>query len=323
MDALVALRQLTSLDSMLRRGGCAPRETVDYPWPALLDLSVVHGIGPLVAYAMEYRLGGGGAPEEIHDTLLGYYHGTLADNVYKLIQLKKLLFDVAEVPVVLLEAAAYADALYPHVAFRPLPELHLLARRTDFQKLALAGEPLEMHLEGEESGAVVLTDGRTRVLLHDALLGRSRGVAEEEIFERGIGARVFGPNVRRPCIEDAILTHLALIAHGGFIAPLIDYVDLRELVRGSPSQSSVWEKPPDASVVKARAQSLSLTRALWCAMQVLVHFFPEVQAEAKALSPELPAAVCAILEAGVVGPAQKLERTSVNRAAEEVRKLLV
>ena len=221
-----------------------------------------------------------------------------------------------------LEAAAYVDALYPHVAFRPVPELHLLVRRADFPKLALAGEPLDMRLEGEEEGATLLTDGRTRVLLHDSLFGESHGAAEKELFERGTDARVFGPRVRRPSIEDALLSHLALIAHRGFVAPLIEYVDLRELVRGAPSQPGVWDRPPDAATVKARAQALSLSRALWCAMQVLAHYFPEVQSEAAALSPELPEDIRAVLEAGVVRPAQKLERTDVSRAAEEARKLL-
>jgi hypothetical protein len=322
MDPLVALRQLTSLDGLMRRGRSAPRDPVVYPWAALADLAVVHGTGPLVAYAMEYRLGGGGAPEEIHDALLGYYHGTLTDNVYKLVQLKKLLSGAADVPVVLVGAAAYVDALYPHVAFRPLPELRLVVRRPDFPKLAAAGEPLDMRIEGEEEGAALLTDGRTRLLLHDSLFGASRSAAEDELFERGAAAKVFGPKVRRPSIEDALLAHLALIARAGFVAPLIEYVDLRELVRGAPAQQGVWDRPPDAVAVKARAQALSLSRALWCAMQVLAHFFPEVRSEAAALSPDLPADVRASPEAGVVGPAQKLERASVEREAEEARKLL-
>jgi hypothetical protein len=318
MDVLDALRELTSLDSLWRRKpSTTPAAVHDFPWEKLADLAVVQGVAPIVAYAMEFRLGGAGAPEDIHDALLGYYHGTLTDNVYKLMELKKLLSGAEDVPVVLLEAAAYADSLYPHVAFRAIPDVRLLVRRKDFQALALAGEAQGMRLQGQESGAVLLSDGRTRVLLHDSLYD------ESGIHERGIAAKAFGPRVRRPAIEDAILTQVALMAKSGFASPLIDYVDLRELVGGSPSQSSVWERKPDAAALKARAQAVGLSRALWCAVQVLVHFFPEREADAKALEPELTAAVRAVLQAGIVAPSQDLERTSVNRAAEEVRKLLV
>ena len=322
MQPLEALRRLTSLDLPGRRASVA-QERLDVDWADLADLAVFHGVAPLVAYNLEYRLGRAGVPEDVHDQLLGYYHGTLTDNVYKLIQLKKLLSGAQDVQVVLLEATAYADALYPHVAFRALPELRLLVRRGDFPKFALAGDPLGIRLEGEEEGAVLLTDGRTRVLLHDALFGEQRGRGEEDIFARGIVAKAFGPQVRRPSIEDALLTHVGLMAREAFAAPLVEYVDLRELVRGAPAQPVVWDRPPDAAIVKARAQTLGLSRPLWCALQVLAAFFPEVQGQAVALSPELPGAVCALLEAAVVSPSRRLDRTRVNRAAEEVRKLLL
>lgn len=325
MDSLAALRLLTALDLPRRAAPAATRAAAraDIPWAEVASLAVTQGIGPLVAYNMEYRLTGGGAPDEVRDALLGYYHGTLTDNVYKLIQLKKLLVGAEDVPVVLIEAAAYADALYPHVAFRPLPELRLLARRRDFPALALAGQPLGMRLEGEEDGAVVLSDGRTQFRLHEALFGTVRGPAEDELFDRGVPAKAFGPRVRRPRLADALLTQLALMARKGFASPLIEYVDLRELVRGSPSQQGTWEGPIDVAEVKERAQELGLTRTLWCAMRILAHFFPEVEPEAASLTPEIPAAVRAVLEAGVVLPSKKLDRTYVNRVAEQVRKALV
>ncbi|MGC4118160.1 MAG: nucleotidyltransferase family protein [Myxococcales bacterium] len=324
MESLEALRVLTSLDLPSRRGPAAPaRPHLDVDWADLADLAVFHGVAPLVAYNLEFRLGGAGAPDDVHDALLGYYHGTLSDNVFKLVNLKRLLSEAPEVPVVLLEAAAYADALYPHVAFRALPEIRLLVRRKDFMALAQAGEPMSLRLEGEEDGAVVLTDQRTRFLLHDALFGKERGSAEEGMLERGIAAKAFGPGVRRPAIEDAILAHVALMARGAFAAPLVDFVDLRELVKGSPSQTGTWERKPDAAALKARADALGLSRALWCAMQLVGYFFPDAEADARLLAPEIPVAVRAVLEAGVVMPSRRIERTRVNRAAEEVRKLLV
>jgi hypothetical protein len=131
MDVLTALRQLTQFSLPRRSAQGARAPAAAYPWGELADLAVINGVAPLVAYNMEYRLGGGGAPTEVHDLLLGFYQGTLNDNVFKLINLKQMLTGF-EAPVLLLEAAAYADAIYPHVAFRPLPELKLLVRRADF-----------------------------------------------------------------------------------------------------------------------------------------------------------------------------------------------
>jgi len=323
MDALEALRLLTSLDLPSRRAPrSAPPAFPAVDWADLADLAVFHGVAPLAAYNLEYRLGGAGAPDDVHDALLGYYHGTLSDNVFKLVNLKRLLSEAGDVPVVLLEAAAYADALYPHVAFRALPELHLLVRRSDFPALARAGEPMDLRLEGEEDGAVVLTDQRTRFLLHDAIFGAKRGAAEDALFERGIVAKAFGPKVRRPAIEDALLAHVAMLSRGAFAAPLVDFVDLRELVKGSPSQQSTWDRKPDAAAVKDRAHALGLDRELWCALRITSGFFPDAEADARALEPEVPAAVRVLLEAGIVAPTRNLDRTRVNRAAEEIRKLL-
>jgi len=315
MNVLDALRELTSLDSLWRRKPTARPTVLDFPWEKLADLAVVQGVAPIVAYAMEFRLGGGGAPEDIHDTLLGYYHGTLTDNVYKLMELKKLLSGAEEVPVVLLEAAAYADSLYPHVASGRSPTTAARASAA-LQALALAGEAQGMRLQGEESGAVLLSDGRTRVLLHDALYD------ESGIFDRGIAAKAFGPKVRRPAIEDAILTQVALMAKSGFASPLIDYVDLRELVRGSPSQSSVWERKPDAAALKARAHAVGLSRALWCAMQVLIHFFPK-RRRTRRRSSRVDCGGAGGARSRSRGAVEEPRETSVNRAAEEVRKLLV
>ena len=99
--------------------------------------------------------------------------------------------------------------------------------------------------------------------------------------------------------------------------------DLRELVRGSPSQAGTWDQRPDPATVLVRARALGLSRALYCAMQVLAYFFPEAHADALRLDPSLPAAMRALLDAAVVEPSKKLDRTRVNRVTEEVRRLLL
>lgn len=321
MDTLSALRLLTRFDlSRKPAGGRSPLR--DVPWAELADVAMVHGVAPIVAYNLEYQLGGGGAPDEIRDRLLGYYQGTLNDNVFKLVNLKGLLHGL-ELPVVLLGAAAWADAIYPHVAFRPVPDVQLLAARENFFQLAQQGEPMGMKLGGEEAGAVVLTDGRTRFLLYDAVFGAQRTSAEGALFERGVRARVFGERVVRPAIEDAVLTQVALMARAGFEAPLIEFVDLRELVLGSPGQSGTYHRPPEAGEVLERAEESGLSRALYCAMRLLAWFFPEQEPQAAAITPHLNVAVRAALDKVVVEPAQALEREHASRSVEQIRKLLL
>lgn len=330
---LSALRVFTSFELPARRPPGERRPSPAPPavdWGPFSELAVRHGIAPLVSYNLDHRFGGAGAPAEIRDQLLGYYHGTLTDNVYKLVTLKRLLSEAPEIPVLLLEGACHAEALYPHIALRPIPEIHLLARRSDFMALAAASKQGGFNPEGEEDGAVVLTDKRLRVLLHDTLRSplprlAGRGAAdsaEAQLFERSVSARAYSPGARRPAIEDAILAHVGVLGRHGFSAPLIEFVDLRELALGSPSQGGVYERPPDAAVALGRAQALGLTRALYCAMRLTAHFFPEAQGAAAALTPSLSLPLQAVLEKGVVEPAKDLERTEVRRMAEQIRKLL-
>ncbi len=323
MDTLEALRLLSSLSLPSRRAtapipGAAAPGRLAFPWEALWQPAIANGLAPLVAYNLEYRLGGG-APQDIHDALLGYYQGTLNDNVYKLVTLKRLL-DEVEAPVVLLHAAAYADALYPHIAFRPLPEIRLLAARSSFFAIAEAARPQGFVPEAGTAGTLALTDQRFRIVLHEGLGGGAR--LGTDLHERGIPARALGLQVFRPAIEDALLTHLALLVEAAFEAPLIDYVDLRELVLGAPSQGGTWGKPPEARQLLTRAREVGLSHALFCAMALLAHFFPEVAEQARSLSPELPAGEKSSLEEAVIAANRALGPTPPARPREELQRLL-
>lgn len=324
MDLLDALRPFTSLDLPRRRPEGVAAPGPGFPWEAVADLAVAQGLAPLLAYHVEYQLAGAGAPQEVRDALLGHYHATVTDNVYKLVQLRKLLAGAPEVPVVLLSGAAYVDALYPHGAFRPLPELRLAARRTDFQRLALAGAPLEFRPEPQPDGAVALTDGRTLVWLHDDLFGGPDPVAAlGAVHGRGIPAKVFGPRVVRPALEDALLSQVALLSRAAFAAPLIQLVDLRELALGAPGQAGTWHGRPDREVLGARAVAAGLSRALFCALEILARLFPEAAEAARGLVPELPETVRAEVEAGVVQPGSRLRTGPEEPArADEVRRLV-
>ncbi len=333
MDLLPALRAFTSFELPARRPRGERRPALVPPavdWGPFAELAVRHGIAPLVAFNLDQRFGGAGAPADVRDRLLGYYHGTLTDNVYKLVTLKRLLSEAPEVPVLLLEGACHAEALYPHIALRPVGEIHLLARRSDFMVLAAAAKQGGFEPAGDEDGAVVLTDKRLRVLLHDTLRSplpriAGRGAAdsaEAQLFERAVPATAYSAGAKRPAIEDALLAHVGALGRQGFSAPFIELVDLRELALGCPSQGGTYERPPDAEATLARAGALGLARALYCAMRLTAHFFPEAQAAAAALTPSLSLPLQALLDKGVVEPAKDLERTEVGRLANPIRKLL-
>lgn len=313
MDVLSALRLLTQFNPPRSMGG-------PVPWFDLAEIAVNNGVAPLIAYNLEYKIGGAGAPSDVRDRLLGIYQGSLSDNVFKLVNLRRLLGEVDDLQAVLLEAAAYADSLYPHVAFRPVPDLRVMVRKEDVPKLVDAGRPMGFKLESEAEGVVALSDNRTRFLFFSEMFGEN---GFESVYERGVSAKAYGRLVRRPSIEDALLTHMSLLGQSGFEAALIEFIDLREIILGAPNQSASWDTPPDPEVVLERAEQLGVSRALYCAMTLLSEFYPEVKSQADALTPDVGMAMRAVLNKLVVEPSRDLGRQTVNRAAEQIRKVLM
>ena len=82
--------------------------------------------------------------------------------------------------------------------------------------------------------------------------------------------------------------------------PMVTFVDLRELVLGSPSMPGPWARPVDWDAVKARAVAWRLDRALYASLSVLEKLFPETS-EAVALGrPKIPRASRALLDRIIV-----------------------
>ena len=277
----------------------------------LADVLEAHGLAPLASYQVENTRLGAGLPTGFRERLLGHYQGVANDNVLKFVTLRGLLRDAADVPVVLLEAAAYVDWLYPHLAFRPVDELRLAVRGEDGARLAAAVAPA-FKVERTEHGGrtAVLSDGRLSVTLQEGLW--PGGPLDEGLFERAIPRPVFGPKAGRPSLEDALLATVADQAQLGLFAPLVTFVDLRELVALSP----------DAEQVKARAAALGLSRALRGALELVVHFFPAVAAGAAALQPELSFAERAAVD-GVVEAARDPARLRHLRGVDAVARRVV
>jgi hypothetical protein len=294
-------------------------------WGELMQLAPPHGVAPLIAYNLEYRLAGSNAPQPVRDVLMGQYQGALADNVFKLVNLKTALTQCPGKPVLLLEAAAVADALYPHIAFRPTHELRLLVHAEDLQTFVRGFGAAGYGLIDEDDalgGHNVLSDGRTQIVLHTRLFAEARHADERAMWNRATKAMAYGRDALRPAMEDALLCAVLFQARAGFDCALLQTLDLRELVRGSPALGGPYSRPLDTKVVLERARIFRLDRALWAAMELVATLFPDLGEKARALQPPVRSASARLLRRWVVEPASRLHRTRAPRGLERLRTLL-
>jgi hypothetical protein len=292
------------------------------PWDDYVDWAIAQGLAPLAAYNLEYRLGGGGAPEWARDRLLSVYQGELNDNVMKLVNFKRAVDELAGRRIVLLGAASYAEALYPHVAFRPVPDLDLLLPATDLD--AFAGflgradfKPVTTHPRLR-----ILSDGRTQIALHGGILGPGFEAEDRGLLERALPVRAFGPSFFRLSAEDAVLASILEQAHAGYSIPMITFVDLRELLLGAPSMQGAYSHPLDLAQVRERATRWRLQRAVYASTRIVAALFPETAPTVDSLAQELRPATRSLLDGLVVAPLARLGRMRETRGAERLRRLL-
>jgi hypothetical protein len=278
---------------------------------ALARVLEAHGLAPLASYQVEHTRLGAALPADFREALLGQYQGVVNDNVLKLVTLRGVLRSAPEVPVILLEAAAYVDWLYPHVAFRPLGDLRIALRAQDGARFAEAVKEFFPLDRTEEGGRVaVFSDGRLTITAQEGIWPGGR--ADEPLFDRRVAYPAFGPAAARPSPEDALLATVGDQALQGLFAPLITFVDLRELLR----------LPIDAAYVLSRARALGLSRALHGASLLAAHFFPEVADAAARIRPPLGATERLAVER-VVEAARDPARLRHVRGAEGAARLVV
>jgi hypothetical protein len=302
---LDALRVLTDFDG---RGPLPPCDLEELG--AVLD---AHGLAPLASWQLESRRLGAGVPMWFRERLLPLYHGVVNDNVFRMMTLKSVLRGV-EVPAVALDGAAYVDWLYPHLAWRPVGELRLLVRGEDGSGFAAGAAPAGFFPASQGAGGHTATfsDGRIELRVQEGLVA-GRG-EDHGLLGRREPYRVAGPTAARPCAGDALLVTVADAAALGLQAPLLLFLDLRELL--------LRIDPADALAVKERAAAASLTRALHGALALAAGYFPAVAERAAAFSPELPALERRAVEA-VVEAARDPARLRRVRGTEEAARLLL
>ena len=303
MALLDAVRAVTSFDP--------PSALPECDLEQLVHVLTAHGLAPLASYQVEHTRLGAGLPATFREALLGQYQGVVNDNVLKLVGLRGSLRAAPEVPVLVLEAAAYVDWLYPHMAFRPVGDLRIALRSPDAERFA-AGVKDQLQLARTEQGGrlAVFTDGRITVTAQEGLW--PGGPPDEGLFARAVPHRAFGPSVCRPSPEDAVLCAVGDQATQGLLTPLITWVDLRELLR----------LPLDGDLVRTRAAAAGLSRALYGVSRLVAHFFPDVAPAAERLRPALGAAERAAVDR-VVEAAQDPARLRHVRGAEELARLVV
>jgi hypothetical protein len=298
----------------------------DAPWEAYVDWAIAQGLGPLAAYNLEYRLGGAGAPEWARDRLLSVYQGSVNDNVLKLVNFKRAVDGLEGRKFLVLGGAAFAEALYPHVAFRPVIDLELQLRPADVA-------PLSHHLsdarflparstELPPGASRDLFDGNTHLYLYTALLGPRSGAEEDALYDRALPVRVFGPCFFRPELEDAILITCLAHAREGYRVPMLSLLDLRELLRGAPDVSGPYTRAVDFPALLARAKAWRIERALYASTAIIARLFPEAREAAEQAQPSLRPATRRLLDRWVVEPMSQLGRVTSVRGSDRLRRLL-
>jgi hypothetical protein len=300
---LPALRALASFSPQTELPACDLDQ--------LAAVLVAHGLAPLASWHCEQTRLGAGLPDRFREALLGQYSGSVNDNVLRLVTLRNALKDVAEVPVVLLDGAAYVDWLYPHMAWRPVSDLRLAVRGADGRRFADGvGRGMKLLRTGDQGRTAVFTDGAVELALQEGLWPGA--VEDDRLFTRAVPAPAFGPRAGRPAPEEALLCAVADVGRAALWAPLIRYLDLRELLR----------LPLDADLVKARAERAGLSRAMYGAGLLTAFFFPEVAGAVAAVRPGLGAVERAAVEQ-VADGARDPAKLRHLRGAEAAARLLV
>jgi hypothetical protein len=279
----------------------------------LADVLDAHGLAPLASFQLEHHRIGARVPMALRERLLPLYQGVVNDNVFRMMTLKGLLRGVT-VPAVVLEGAAYVDWLYPHLAWRPVGTLRLAVRGADGGTFAEAvrATGFEARARGPGGHTATFSDGRIEVELQEGLVAGKAG--DHGLFARAEPYRVVGPTAARPSAGDALLASVADAAAQGLQAPLLLWLDLRELCARVPAG--------EAAAVRARAAEAGLSRALFGALALTASTFPEAAAAAAALTPELSLAERAAV-AAVVDQARDPARLRRVRGTAEAARILL
>jgi hypothetical protein len=285
------------------------------PFEAYVEWAIAQGLAPLAAYNLEYRATLSGCPEWVQDKLLAVYQGIANDNVMKLVNFKRAIDELEGRKVVLLGGAAFAERLYPHVAFRPVDDIKLLVPPGDVQGLVgflrhAQFKPLGMPTASRAS----LSDGNT--VVHVSSVATSEPSVDAQMLARSERMPVMGSSVFRLTPEDSVLALACGLQTVGFEAPMLEFIDLRELLLGSPSTGAL-AAPPDPQKVQALTKQARAEKAVWASLSIVKSLFPEIDVEP--FLPSLGLATREVLSRLVVAPVATVGRTEGLQGEEILR----
>src|SRR5258707_14014220 len=99
---------LTLLDTFRILSSFSPHSgsMAQAPWESYVEWAIAHGLAPVAAYNLEYRLAGGGAPEWARDRLVSVCQGSLHDNVMTVVGFKGAIDELVDGKVRLVGGAS-------------------------------------------------------------------------------------------------------------------------------------------------------------------------------------------------------------------------
>ncbi|MGV3620690.1 MAG: nucleotidyltransferase family protein [Archangium sp.] len=294
------------------------------PWEAFTDWSIAQGLAPLAAYNLEYRLGASTIPDWVRHRLLSIYQGSANDNVMKLVNLKQSLAELTGRRIVMLGGVSFSESVYPHVAFRPVIDARLYVSPGDVEPLSTWLRRAEFTpVEGavDAAGAQkVLSDSRTQIFIHGGFFDDAR--EDAALLSRAVPMRPFGASAYRFELEDALLVQVLLMSRQRFEVPMLEFIDLRELLLGAPSMGGAYSRPVDASKILERARAWKLERSLYVALGTLERLWPETAEVAAQLRPSLSFPVRELLDRVAIAPLAEVGRTERLKGIDTLRSLL-
>ncbi|MCL2626285.1 MAG: nucleotidyltransferase family protein [Cystobacterineae bacterium] len=234
------------------------------PLELFAEWSIGQGLGPLVGHNLEYALPQLQAPRALKDKLLSVFQGTLADNTLHLMNFKNTLTPLEGRKLVLFANLSLAEALYPHVGFRPLLEISVLCAQEDIE--GFAGYLRACGYEEEAPfahAAYGLSNGYTPLGLFGCLPGLNPSLMPL-LFQYALPKPVFGPSLYSLGLEDNLLA-LCIRQYGeAYAGPWVDWVDMREIFLSAGIQ-------PQS--LRAKAKQWGIAHAVFASLAVLGRLF--------------------------------------------------